>query len=403
MRMISGSGTAADYASFISNCTKSQFPYKVPVNSLDDVQLYIDVGVVKPTTVTYELIHTCGPLAGTVESITPTNYVIGQDKCNAWYGVFKNFVSSGSPTCFVIAVTLDDSQIYFSEEYCVEPSCNSLTELKGCYGNVDPLLARDCDGVYYGYHSGTDTPLGDSSIRYDHRILMRGVEVSVLAIKNTFKQGRTRNFRTEKEKVWQFLGEFVPEWYLTEVDAVFYRGEVYIANTKYLVNATEFEKIEECKRTWKPTSSLKESCYSSFTCEPDPCSPPATSCCDPQIISVDVEEVATESGVVESGGSGGTGIVSSTRVIVIQCVVGKTPSVTGTLEPVTGITDGSTIVTCSALANKRVYVERGNVFNPGIDPEDGSMWHIKVFAEDFITFQQPLVDGEFIYIETLIG
>lgn len=397
MRMIQGTGTIADYANYSSNCTKGQYPYKVPVNSLLDAQLYIDIGAVKPTTASYELIHTCGPLGGTVESITPADYIIGQDKCNNWFGVFKNFVATGNPSCFVIAITLD-TQIYFSEEYCIE-TCQQLTELKGCYGNIDSLLARDCNDIYFGFHSGSDSSLGNTSIRYEHKLLIRQAEVSVSSIKNTFKQGRTRNFRTEKEKILQFLAEFIPEWYLTEVDAVFYRGEVYIGGVKYLVNETEFEKIDDCKKTWKPTSSLKETCYQSFTCEEDPCALPVETCCDPAIISVEVVEVPFESGIIESGGE--SGVTPSSQVVVIQAVVGRPPNVTGTFDGVIGITNGSSVVTCNALAGKRVYVERGNVLNPGIDPEDGSQWHTKVTADNFITFNTPLVEGEFIYIETI--
>lgn len=390
MRMITATGTISNYASYISNCTKSQFPYKIPVNSLDDVQLFIDIGTVKPTTVTYELIHTCGALNGTIETLTPSNYVIGQDKCNSWYGVFKNFVSSGGPQCFVIAITID-TQLYFSEEYCIEPSCKPLTQIKGCYGNLDPLLSRDCDEIYFGYHSGTGDPLGDTTIRYEHKLLIREAEVSLSAIKNSFKQGRTRNFRTEKEKIFQFFAEFIPEWYLSEIDAVFYRGEVYIGATKYLVNETEFEKIEDCKRIWKPSATLKESCYQSFSCEADPCAAPVAVCCDPVIISIDVTQVEEESIFVESG----------SQIVVIQSVVGGTPDVTGTFEAVTGIADGSFVVTSDAFINKRVYVERGNIFNPGIDPQDGSQWHTKVFSNNFVTFNTALVEGEFLYIETI--
>lgn len=396
MKMIQGSGSISDYKTYVSNCTQNQFPYKIPVNSLSDVQLYINIGAVKPTTVQYELLHTCGPLTGTIESVTP-DYVIGQDKNNNWYGVFKNFMGA-TPVCFVIAITLD-SQIYFSEEYCIE-NCGVLSLLKGCYGNLDPLISYDCEGVYFGYHAGTGDALGDTTIKYEHQLLLKNVEVSVSAIKNTFKQGRTRNFRTEKEKIFQFYGDFIPEWYLPEIDSIFYRGEIFINGVRYLVDETAFEKIEECKRIWKPSATLKESCYQSFSCEADPCAAPVTECCDPEIISVDVSEVPFESGFVEESGSGGT-TGTGGQVVVVECIVDGIPHVTGTYDAVTGITDGSTIVSCNAFANKRVYVERGNIFNPGIDPGDGSQYHTKVFADDFITLSTPLVNGEFIYIETI--
>ncbi len=400
MIMIPGSGSISNYGSYISNCTKNQAPYRVPVNSLADVQLYINIGTVKPTTVGYELIHTCGSLAGTIETITPANYVVGQDSDNNWYAVFKNFlIDSGiNLSCFVVAITVD-SQIYFSEEYCIEP-CLSLTEIKGCYGNLDPLLSYDCEGVYFGYHAGTDTVLGDAAVRYEHKLLLRDAEVYLSQIKNTFKQGRTRNFRTEKEKLFQFNAEFVPVWYLSEIDAVFYRGEVYIDSTKYLVNETAYELIEECKKLWQPVATLKESCYQSFSCEADPCALPVTECCDPEITAVVVSEVPFESGFTEDSGSGETGAGSS-NVAVVQAIVGGTISITGTDQTVTGIADGSTEITSEAFRYVRVFIERGNIQIPGIDPEDGSQYYTKVFSDNKITLSTPLTNGEFIYIETI--
>jgi hypothetical protein len=56
-----------------------------------------------------------------------------------------------------------------------------------------------------------------------------------------------------------------------EVDAIFYRGEVFVGSTKYLVNDTGYEKVEDCKKVWKPTATFKDSCLQAFSCEEDPC------------------------------------------------------------------------------------------------------------------------------------
>lgn len=308
MKMIPGTGTASNYGSYSHNCTAGQWPYKIPVNTLQDVQLFIDIGFVKPDAILYELIHTCGPLGGTTETLTTSSYIVGQDTNDRWYGVFKNFDQALDLSCFVIAITLTFSgqdSIWFSEEYCVE-NCDTLTQIKGCYGNLDNLLSYDCEGIYFGSHTGDDPIIGDETLVYEHKLLLRHVEISLASIKNTFKRGRTRNFRTEKEKVYQFYGEFVPEWYLPEIDAVFYRGEVFVGSTRYLVNETGFEKIEDCKRAWKPSATFLESCYQSFSCEADPCQVPpitpdecctplgvsavvTTDCCTPQVESSSVE------------------------------------------------------------------------------------------------------------------
>lgn len=396
MKMIPGTGDISDYRSYTSNCTLKQKPYRIPVSSLSDVQLYIDIGITKPTVVQYELINTCA--GGGVSAIAPVDYVIGQNKFNQWYGVFKSFTGV-SPSCFVIAITIDD-QIYFSEEYCIE-DCAPLTLLKGCYGNLDAELSVDDEGIYFGVHAGAGAPLGDTSVTYQHQALIREAEVFLSAIKNTFKKGLTRNFRTEKEKLYQFNAEIIPEWYLSDIDAIFFRGEVYIDGVKWLINETQFEKIEDCFKQWKPSVTLRKNFNQSFTCEADPCELPPQDCCDPIVTSVSIQ-VSEESG--ESGESGGVTPVPPSplaEVVIIQAVVDGEPVVTGTTEPVTGLTDGSTVVSCAAFAGVRVEVHRAGQLNPGIDPSDGSTYHTKILADDFITFSDPLVAGEFIYIETI--
>lgn len=394
MIMIPGSGTVTNYGSYTRNCQAGQMPYKIPVNSLSDIQLYIAIGNTKPTTVLYQLIHTCGPTGGTVETIVPADYVVAQDTNGQWYGVFKNFAST-SAQCFVIAITLD-SDIYFSDEYCIEPNCETLTLLQGCYGNMDNDLSYDCEDIYFGIGQGD--ALGDTAVTYKHQLYLRQVDVSLGAIKNTFKQGRTRNFRTEKDKIYNFFAEFIPEWYLPEVDAVFYRGEVYVDDTRYLVNDTAFEKIEPCKKIWKPTASFKESCFKSFTCETDPCSPPITTCCDPAFISVIVEEVPYESGFTPGSGEIPPGTFSG--IVVIQGVIGGTIQVTGTGAAITGLTNNSTVISSSAFDNVRVYIERGAI--PVYEVDDGSgNYYTKNLTDDFITLSTPIYDGDFIYIQTI--
>lgn len=299
MKMILGSGTISNYGSYSNNCTRNQWPYKIPVNNLQDVQLYIEVGGIKPDAVQYQLIHTCGAYGGTIETLTTSSYIVGQRSDNYWYGVFKNFNNTSNPlTCFVIAITLTITgidYIYFSDEFCIE-ECKELTELKGCYGNLDSKISIDRQGIYFGIHAGEDVAMGDETVKYEHKILLRDVELSLQSLKKTFKQGRTRNFRTETEDIYQVLAEFVPEWYVREIGAIYDRGEVYVGGTRYLVEGIQFEKIEDCKRAWKPTATLKESYYQSFSCELDPCAPLAETCCDPASLVATV--VFEESGQV---------------------------------------------------------------------------------------------------------
>lgn len=394
MKMTVGTAPISNYSQFTSNCTLGQIPYRIPVDSLSDVQLYIAIGDSRPTTQLIQLLHTCGPLAGTVEILAASSYVIGQDADENWYGVFKNLTGGTGLTCFVIAITLDDT-IYFSEEYCIDP-CQQLKEIKGCYGHLTPSLSTDCQGIYFGVHAGPETPLGNVTVVYEHKLKMRSVEVTVSAIKNTFKQGRTRTFRTEKEKIYQFYSEMVPEWYLPYVDAVFERGEAFIDGTKYLLNDTQYEKVEECFKAWKPWVTLKESCYKSFSCESDPCAAIAEECCDPIILNAQVSVIEEESEGSEPPLPGETPLT-----IVVEALVDSAPLVTGTIEPVTGITNGSTVITCDGFAGVRVIVERGNIPLPGIDPGGGGAFYTKVLEDNFITLSAAMVTDEYIYIQTI--
>lgn len=296
--MIQGAGTISNYGSYISNCTKGQMAYKIPVNLLTDIQLPLNIGFTKPDAVQYQLIHTCGPYKGEVETLTTTDYAIVQDYNNRWHGTFKNFSGNENPlTCFVIAITLvfaETERIYFSEEYCIDADCaDELTLIQGCYGNMDSRLSFDCNGNYFGIHAGDDDAMGDLTVTYKHQMFLRNVEIALNSTRHTFSQGRTRTFRSERQRIYQFYSELIPEWYMPEVEGVFYRGEVIIGDTKYLLNETDFTKVEACKKIWKPGATFKDSCFQSFSCETDPCAAPVIECCNPTSLVASVEYVDT--------------------------------------------------------------------------------------------------------------
>jgi len=297
MKMIPGSGTSLDYALFISNCQARQRNYKIPITSLADVQLYIDFGdEVGADTAAIDLVYTCGAV-GTIEFLTPVAYVVGQDPDGNWYAVFNGFNETTAAQCFVIAITIG-STIWFSEEYCFAGTCeDGMTLVKSCYGNLDPLISFDREGIYFGQSQGGT--IGDATVVYEHKFFMRSVEVALNGIKNDFKQGRTRTFRTESVDLYLFTGEFVPEWYLKHVDAVFKRGEVFIGTEtpkKYLLSETSYENADDCTRCWKPNVLLQEKQFQSFSCEEDPCTVViggedggAETCCNPTVNEATVE------------------------------------------------------------------------------------------------------------------
>lgn len=317
MKMVFGGGASiTDYQSFVYNYTLGQFNYKIPINGLGDLQLYVplweyNTGV--PGSQTFQLIHTCGSTIGTIETITPSNYVAGLDPAGKAYMVISGFVETTTAQCWVVAATLDGN-IWFSQEYSHD-GCGGegLNVVLGCYGNLDPLISYDSEGIYFG--QSQNATLGDATLVYQHFFLMRSMELTLQGIKNEFKQGRTRNFRTESSTLYLFWGELIPDWYMKHIDAVFKRGEVLVsiwpqiysfpvtrpidgwAQGKYLVDSTGYEKVDECTKSWKPTVTLKENFYNSFSCEVDPCSPApvggggggSTVCCVPTNVTATVE------------------------------------------------------------------------------------------------------------------
>lgn len=179
------------------------------------------------------------------------------------------------------------------EEYEAQNQCSNWTSIYSCYGNLDPLVYRDCNSIPFG------VPVVTGSI---HEVFLKNVEVTLAGIKNTFKQGRSRNFRTEKEKVYQFWADPIPEWLMEEFDAVLTRGEVYIGGsagvggTKYLVASTDFELVEPCERLWKPSATFHTHCGMPFGCE-DSCTEESGEsgggesetpiCCDPVVTNAE--------------------------------------------------------------------------------------------------------------------
>lgn len=92
---------------------------------------------------------------------------------------------------------------------------------------------------------------------------------------------------------------------------------------------------------------------------------------------------------------------TDTTLIIIECVIGNAPVVIGTAEPVVGLTNGSTVVTCQALMNRRVMIVRGSIPVPMIDPLDGSGYATKVLGANNISFSMPLAIGEYVKIQTI--
>lgn len=85
--------------------------------------------------------------------------------------------------------------------------------------------------------------------------------------------------------------------------------------------------------------------------------------------------------------------------VVIEAFVDNSIAVSGTVEPIVGLTDGSSVITCNGIDEKRVFVIRGILLLPGI-PGFGD-FYTKYIGDNLLTLSQPLVAGEYLYIKTI--
>ena len=98
-----------------------------------------------------------------------------------------------------------------------------------------------------------------------------------------------------------------------------------------------------------------------------------------------------------------TPIPTPTTDITILSVIGLiTLVVVGTTETVTGVTAGSSTVTCNSFAGvpfTDFEIIRGNIPIQGIDPLDGSNYFTKVASNNYLLLNTPLVEGEIFKIK----
>lgn len=104
--------------------------------------------------------------------------------------------------------------------------------------------------------------------------------------------------------------------------------------------------------------------------------------------------------VGQAGGS--SPVATSDAYFIAEGVVGGSIRVVGTDNEVAGITSGSSIVTCNSFSGKYVNVVRGSLPVPGIDTGDGGLFYTKVKDNNYITFNQPFSDGDYVKIEAFI-
>jgi hypothetical protein len=284
---------ANQYAAHVHNCQRNarcEPPYMAPVPGVPYVQVYVDFGAYKPTSVEFRVVDHC---TGTVQQIFPANYVVGQTPEENWYGVFKSFAEPVIPvTAFVVYLSamLETNgepieRTYFSEMMVVEP-CAPLTKIKACQPAGATTTGFDVNGLYYGEPVNEDF-LGNAAVRYFHIAYVRLGKVREMSNKGTFKSSLTRNFRSTIEKIHQVETELVPKWYKDELLAIYARGAISVNDgPTYLVSDLNFEALNDDDLIWKPYAQLKQTHRLYFGCDDGACQ----ECCSPIVLDAWVND-----------------------------------------------------------------------------------------------------------------
>lgn len=89
------------------------------------------------------------------------------------------------------------------------------------------------------------------------------------------------------------------------------------------------------------------------------------------------------------------------KKVVVEAVIGHIVKVTGTSQPVTGVTTGSSVITSLAFKNVRVIVERDGIRLIGLNPGGGNNYYTKAISSTSIVLNTVLVADESVYIQTI--
>lgn len=294
------------WVNLLYNCTRNkrcQNRYNVPITGFSDLQLYVDLPG-KPTITDAVVIA----IDETEYPLTFSTYVIGQQPSDEWYGVFGGatpVLGGDTVNCFFIRIIFTIGvveHVYYSEQFSIEPqggSCDPLTLLQACYPNVLSATgdARDCNGLYYGFHAGTDEPLGEVNYRYFHWAYVRMGDIIDSKAKLSFTLFNSRiNYKTVVEEQSEFIFELVPAFYKKVLLGIFTLGNIKINGAAWtLAEEQDFAIVDKDSKLWKMDVLLTGNyCEQSFDCGDRDCG--LIECCDPVVVGATVE---TQPEVVE--------------------------------------------------------------------------------------------------------
>jgi len=94
----------------------------------------------------------------------------------------------------------------------------------------------------------------------------------------------------------------------------------------------------------------------------------------------------------------GSGASISAKTVIFEGIVGGDTELTGTINTLTGFTEGSDLITLADFANVRVELQRGGQDSPKIGPYAG---FTKDLNSDSVLLSSQLEDGEYLKIKTI--
>jgi hypothetical protein len=281
-----------NYANYVYNCTrnaKCQKRYDVPIRNWSDVVLYADLQFGEPETYEIEILDAC---SASVYAVVSTDYIIGQKPDLSYYGVFGNmvpvFALGESVRCFILRFTFTKASveyIYYTEQFCFE-QCDGLMYMQGCYPN-EPRgsEAEDCNGIYYGLHSGPTAPLGTPNYRYFHWAYVRLGNIIEQKKKLSFTAFNNKTIYSTKQTA-EYLLQFerVPTFYQRVISGVIGIGNIKVDGVGWkLADEQEFQIADLDSQFWNMDILLDEQCDMAFGCGPRDCELPDISCCTPEV------------------------------------------------------------------------------------------------------------------------
>lgn len=274
MKMINaGAADIADYHLYSYNCNVGicKRPYFAPVPTFGDVQLYVKFGTIKPTSVTFTKFDLCG--SEEPEEIHTSCYIIANNG-SYWYGIFKGFSTATSFEAFLIALevtyTTGPNGTFFSEQYRIGNTCETLTKLQVCYpANYN---AEDINGIYVGEPDGSQTITGNDLIYYQHLYWVRDAEAPEIQNKITFVNNWIKNFSTKLNKIFEFRPEPVPGWYKDYLLSVYFRGQIKINDVETKISDLNFDLLVPEANIWKAYVKIDKELRGTFGCAPIDCS-----------------------------------------------------------------------------------------------------------------------------------